>query len=36
VAYHRVFSDLPAKVTYIDISVEAHDLAPIWSASSPP
>ena len=25
VAYHRVFSDLPAKVTYIDISVEAHD-----------
>ncbi|WBQ12992.1 threonine ammonia-lyase [Hyphomonadaceae bacterium BL14] len=27
VAYHRVFSDLPAKVTYIDISVEAHDRA---------
>ncbi|MEO1040424.1 MAG: threonine ammonia-lyase [Pseudomonadota bacterium] len=25
VAYHRIFSDLPAKVTYIDISVEAHD-----------
>ncbi|MEM8986224.1 MAG: threonine ammonia-lyase [Pseudomonadota bacterium] len=25
VAYHRMFSDLPAKVTYIDISVEAHD-----------
>jgi threonine dehydratase len=27
VAYHRIFSDLPAKVTYIDISVEAHDRA---------
>lgn len=27
VAYHRVFSDLPAKVTYIDISVEGHDRA---------
>lgn len=27
VAYHRVFSDLPAKITYIDISVEAHDRA---------
>ncbi|MCG8443204.1 MAG: hypothetical protein MI723_15480, partial [Caulobacterales bacterium] len=27
VAYHRVFSDLPAKVTYIDISIEAQDRA---------
>ncbi|MFQ5564264.1 MAG: threonine ammonia-lyase [Parvularculaceae bacterium] len=25
VAYHKIFSDLPAKVTYIDISVETHD-----------
>jgi threonine dehydratase len=25
VAYHRTFSDLPAKITYIDISVEALD-----------
>lgn len=27
VAYHRTFSDLPAKLTYIDISLEAQDSA---------
>ena len=27
VAYHKTFSDLPAKVTYIDISLEAEDAA---------
>lgn len=27
VAYHKTFSDLPAKVTYIDISLEAQDAA---------
>lgn len=27
VAYHRTFSDLPAKLTYIDISLEAQDEA---------
>lgn len=27
VAYHRTFSDLPAKLTYIDISLEAQDAA---------
>lgn len=25
VAYHRLFSDLPAKITYLDISVETND-----------
>jgi threonine dehydratase len=25
VAYHKIFSDLPAKKTYIDISVETFD-----------
>jgi threonine dehydratase len=25
IAYHKIFNDLPAKDTYLDISVEAHD-----------